>query len=180
MTAAVDIRTARFRLRPLTVADATQTYLGWLRDPAAARYIDAAAGTTALADLRAYIQAREGRSDVLFLGIFESATGTHIGNIKFEPIDDGAGVAVMGILIGDPSWRGRGVAPEVLHATAEWLRTHRGIRQIALGVSASNTPAIRAYQAVGFVAQPSPFIPVRDMASLSMVWDLYGTLQRED
>lgn len=168
----MEIRTARFLLRPLTEADASETYLGWFRDPTALRYIAAAATTQALDDLRAYLREREHRQDVVFLGIFDNATGAHIGNIKFEPIDDAAGYAVMGILIGDAGWRGRGVAGEVLRACGTWLRDHRGTRQMLLGVSASNTAAIRAYEAVGFVATASEWLPITDPTALSMVWDL--------
>ena len=53
----------------------------------------------------------------LFLGVFEKVTNKHIGNIKYDPIDSESKVAVMRILIGDPEWRGRGVAEEVLSAS---------------------------------------------------------------
>ncbi len=167
-----ELRTERFVLRPLTEADATPTYLGWLRDPVAEKYIQASATTHELEDLRSYIRARQNREDVLFLGIFEPESGRHIGNIKFEPIDEAAGYAVMGILIGDVQWRGQKVTPEVLRATGAWLREHRQIRQMVLGVSASNTAAIRAYEAVGFIKAASPWLPISDETSLSMVWEL--------
>jgi RimJ/RimL family protein N-acetyltransferase len=144
------IETARFVLRPLTPENATERYLAWLADADARRYIQAAASTRTLDDLRAYIRERVGRADVLFLGIFERADGHHIGNIKYEPLDTGRGLAEMGILIGEPSWRGRGVAREVISATARWLRLHRGILRISLGVERENKVALSAYLRAGF------------------------------
>ncbi|MGH8616791.1 MAG: GNAT family N-acetyltransferase [Burkholderiales bacterium] len=142
--------TERFALRPLTPQDATGRYLGWLADADARRYIQAARGQCSLDGLRAYIAERVGRRDVLFLGIFEQAGGGHVGNIKYEPIDEAGGCAEMGILIGDPGWRGRGVAREVIAASARWLRKHRGILRVCLGVERDNPLALAAYRRAGF------------------------------
>lgn len=169
---AIEIATARCLLRPLVAADATPAYLSWLHEPEALLNISAAASTASLDSLQAYIASRENRDDVIFLGIFDRESGRHIGNVKYEPIDDAHGYAVMGILIGDPDWRGRGIAQEVLRATAAWLAEHRGIRQILLGVSRGNTRACRAYEAVGFRAADSPYLQMADPANQVMVWDL--------
>ena len=64
----------------------------------------------------------------------------------------------MGILIGDPDFRGKGVAAEVVFASAKWLKEHRSIRQILLGVNIENLPAIQAYKKIGFVNVESSFI----------------------
>jgi RimJ/RimL family protein N-acetyltransferase len=166
------IESARFRLRPLTVDDATERYRRWLLDDDARRYITAAALTRDLEDLRRFIAERQNRDDVLFLGIFEKSSGAHIGNIKYEPVDAVAGYAVMGVLIGEPAYRGRGVTAEVLDATARWLRDRRGIDEVVLGVHRSNAAAIRAYEKVGFVAAPTPHIPRPQDGTMTMVWDL--------
>jgi [ribosomal protein S5]-alanine N-acetyltransferase len=166
------IETPRFTLRPLTEADATDQYWSWLRDADARRYIAAAARTRGIEDLRAYIAERAGRDDVLFLGIFERDTGRHIGNIKYEPVDSIRGYAIMGVLIGDPAARGIGVTGEVLRASAAWLKAHRGIREIVLGVGTSNTAAIRAYEKVGFVTASTPHIPKTAADVSTMIWTL--------
>jgi RimJ/RimL family protein N-acetyltransferase len=145
------IQTERLTLRELRISDVTQTYLAWLRDPAAQRWI--AGADQDLSGLREYVHERIGRFDVLFLGIFDRQTGIHIGNIKFEPVSRERALAVMGVLIGDPRWRGQHVFGEALKACAGWLKQHCGIEQISLGVDVSNTAALRAYQKSGFVIQ---------------------------
>jgi ribosomal-protein-alanine N-acetyltransferase len=142
--------TDRFILRPLTLQDATDRYLSWLREEQVRRYIMSAGSTRTLDDLRAFSAGRIGQRHVLFLGIFERAAGRHIGNIKFEPIDQARGTAEMGILIGEPDWRGRGVASEVVAATACWLRDHCKISRICLGVERENDAALSAYRHAGF------------------------------
>jgi ribosomal-protein-alanine N-acetyltransferase len=161
--------TERFRLRALRETDATERYLGWFRNDAVVRHISAATTTRELSDLREYIRARQGRDDVVFLGIFDQTTGLHVGNIKYEPVDTRLGYAIMGILIGDAAYRGQGVAQEVLKASAEWLKAQRGIAQIILGVSHDNAGAIGAYERSGFVREDSPYMPGPHQGYLTMV-----------
>jgi len=151
----VVIETDRFRLRELTVDDVSTKYLGWLSDSEAKKWIVTAESTRGLADLREYVQHRVGREDVLFLGIFLKTDKRHIGNIKYEPVLRDEGCAELGILIGDPAFRGRRVFSEVLAASATWLKLHRRIHRIYLGVECENLPAVTAYRNAGFVAEPS-------------------------
>lgn len=161
-------------LSPLTGEDATERYLSWLYNPDTKRFITAAADTKGFSDLREYVSVRIGRDDILFLGIFERATGVHIGNIKYEPVYSALGYVIMGILIGDPEYRGKGVTAEVLTSSAQWLKRHRNIKQILLGVSKDkdNAAAIRAYEKVGFVAGNRPYIPKSVFGAMTMVWYL--------
>ncbi len=150
----VVIETSRFVLRELTVDDVTDRYLGWLSDSVAKQWIAAAELTRGLADLREYVQQRIGREDVLFLGIFSKPQDLHVGNIKFEPLLRDEGTAELGVLIGDPEFRGKRVFAEVLAASTGWLKDHWGIDRIYLGVERENQPAVTAYQNAGFIAHP--------------------------
>ncbi len=163
------IITNRFILRLLNICDVTQRYAGWLSDQRTSKFISA---TLNLPELRRYVLERSNRDDVLFFGIFDKITGLHIGNIKYEPVSTELRYAIMGILIGEAEWRGRGVAAEVISASAVWLHQHRSIEQIFLNVSRSNVPAIRAYQKVGFVEQSTVFIKNFSPANLTMVLDI--------
>jgi RimJ/RimL family protein N-acetyltransferase len=163
------IYTSRFALRPLTPDDASQRYSHWLDDEQARRFIVAARAPHDLAALRAYIAERCARRDVLFLGIFLRTDGTHIGTIKFEPVDESGGYAVMGILIGDPSWRGKGVTREVIEASAAWLAEHRGIREVVLGVGRDHSAAIHAYEKAGFRVEATQRITLDLSSQIAMV-----------
>lgn len=162
------IDTPRFTLRPLTVVDISTRYLSWLSDERVLRFINGATGDNHLDELKSYVAQREGRDDVVFFGIFTHA-GEHIGNIKYEPVDAERGAAVMGILVGEVAWRGRGVAGEVIHASAMWLRNNRGIRVIALGVDRNNLAGIRAYEKLGFTEEAHPLVPVDMTIACPMV-----------
>jgi ribosomal-protein-alanine N-acetyltransferase len=160
MTRGAVLETARFKLRPLELADANERYLSWLGG-AGATYITASRTTQSLADLRSYVASKIDRDDILFLAIIDRVSGQHVGNLKFEPVDRGEGYAVFGILIGEADFRGRGVAAEVIAASAAWLKA-QGIGQILLGVQAENQRAVRAYEKAGFVIGATPHLPASE------------------
>lgn len=164
------IVTKRFFLRPLSESDATETYLSWFGEGTIKKFITSSAEIASLSDLRTYIRARIGRADIVFLGIFDRDNSFHIGNIKYEPVNSELGYAVMGVLIGDPNYRSRGVVPEVLRESARWLKQYRSIDQIVLGVSKGNDAAIKAYEKVGFIKCNTPYIKISSENGEAMVW----------
>lgn len=144
------IMTDRFYLRPLNLVDVTQEYQNWFFDAVTKNYISSAKTGVSLDSLREFIEERLNRNDVLFLGIFTRDENHHIGNIKYEPIDHESGFAEMGILIGDIQYRGKGVAREVILASAQYLNKMYSINRIYLGVDKTNESAIKAYIKTGF------------------------------
>jgi len=157
------IETNRFFLRKLTIEDVSDRYLSWLNDTDSRRWIVTADSIKKKGDLRKYIEERVNREDVLFLGIFLKLSNLHIGNIKYEPIDFISGIAEMGVLIGDPEYRGRSIFSEVFLPTASWLNINMQIREIQLGVERKNLKAINAYRKVGFVDKLSSQMEVEPM-----------------
>jgi len=145
------IETGRFLIRPLDPTDVSDRYLSWLNDENTKRWITSAKDTKQLRELQQYVQERAKRDDVCFLGIFDKKRNLHIGNIKYEPIILSIKCAVMGVLIGDPDYRGRGVFSEVFLSTAKMLNFCYGIQTIYLGVDVANQSAVKAYRSIGFV-----------------------------
>ena len=141
---------SRFFVRHLCDDDVNERYLYWLRDTAAKEYIEYAKEKRQIEELITYVQEKNDSETAIFMGIFTLQNNIHIGNIKYEPIDLDNNIAEMGILVGDNNWRGKGVAPEVIKGTGNWLSKNLGIETITLGVSKENTNALRAYEKIGF------------------------------
>ena len=158
------IKTKRFLLRPLITNDVGNNYLSWLNTEESP-YIEYVRNHSLIEELKAYVSERENRRNVLFLGIFTKKK-QHIGNIKYEPIDYKGKTAVMGILIGDSDWRGKGVAIEVIKASAHYLAERYGVTTIFLGVNQNNKEAVSVYQKLGFK------IKEQNKNSIQMVWQL--------
>ena len=156
-------------MRPLTKADVTERYLGWLSNPSTSRFIETASDISGLHALENYVIEHSNRLDILFLGIFNVVSGEHIGNIKYEPIDLIQKYAVMGIMIGQPEWRGRAVALEVITESANWLNEFLDIKNIFLGVEKENINAIKAYERCGFVLTSTDKINLDKTKSIAML-----------
>lgn len=165
----VKIFTPRFLLRSLTVNDASTRYSAWLDEQSVSAFIHGSSVGHSVEQLREYIKERLEKENVLFLGIFDKESLVHVGNIKYEPIDPASGYAFMGILIGESSWRGKGVAPEVITFSAQWLHNQLGINEIILGVDINNRPAIRAYKKAGFEVQPKNESNLDNATGITMV-----------
>ncbi|MEC7276629.1 MAG: GNAT family N-acetyltransferase [Bdellovibrionota bacterium] len=149
------VKTERFYLRPLNQSDATERYLSWLAEEAKKEFILSAASFQTIESIKSYIQKLEDSQDGILFGIF-TPDDEHIGNIKYNSISKSSSSAVMGIMIGQEEWRGKGVASEVIIATSKSLRDEKGIESIILGVKTKNTAAIRAYEKIGFEIVPDP------------------------
>lgn len=165
----VPIVTQRLHLRELRESDVGAAYLSWFSTPGAA--FIAGGQPQTLATLKAFVAEKTAKPDTVLIGIFDGATDAHIGNIKYEPVDIAAGVAVLGIFVGAPDWQGRGAGREAIQATSTWLHKACGVHQIVLGVVADNARAQKTYAALGFVATTSPHIP-NGPNILAMVLDL--------
>jgi [ribosomal protein S5]-alanine N-acetyltransferase len=151
------IETKRFLVRTLQPEDVTERYLAWFSDPEVARFIAAAKQRQTLETLRSFIAGQLANPASAFLGIFVGPhPRLHIGNIKFEPIDEVTASATVGVLIGEKTWRGKGVFAEVFAATAGLIHRERGARHFWLGVDDANQAALASYRKAGFVTAEPP------------------------
>ena len=165
------IQSKRFNLVTLRQSDVSDRYLRWINS-SNNKYIDYTSQSRSLADIQSYVAEREDDSTILFLGIFIRESNEHIGNIKFEPINFHNKTAIMGILIGEEGWRGRGVTLEVIKSSSEWLNKQYDINRIALGVDSKNIAAIKAYEKIGFKNKQTPCITITNRSQLTMVLDV--------
>lgn len=159
-------RSDRIVVRRLRLEDIGPEYVSWFSDENVRRFIKYAKEAPSLDDLRAYWSAKDADPGVDFLGIFDTASGVHLGNIKFEmgPRSDEAHV---GFLIGNQTFRRRGLLRECLSACARRLRKRRGAIAIYLTVDPNNSDALAAFKRVGF--QQSGPIPATGDIRLTYV-----------
>lgn len=103
--------TERYILRSLTPGDASGRWAEWLNDPVAARMLNARPRSFTLDELRAYIATFD-QTTRLLLGIFDRATGQHIGIMVGEIVEEGHKI-VPSVLIGEAAYRRIGVMSEL-------------------------------------------------------------------
>ena len=136
---------ARVTLRPLRPEDVTGAYKAWFRDPDIRRWIAFAKRRPTRRALVDYIRERQDNPHIRLWAI--SHGRRHVGTIKAE-LD--ASRAVLGLLIGDPAMRGKGVGPAAIRQAARWCVRHWKVGLVAAGVHPFNTRSIRAFEKAGF------------------------------
>ena len=163
-----DIETERFILKILIPELVSETYVLWFSDKESSSYIQYASQSVNLEKLKTYVEEKYQSPAALMFGIFSKENSKHLGNIKFEPIDFQKKIAVLGILIGDQSWRGKGLFGEISVALEYELKSI-GIDSICLGVEKDNVSAIRAYEKSGYIIDSSNYLTVDLTKSLCMI-----------
>ena len=144
------IRLKRVYLRRLKPIDMNDEYLSWFGDTMVKEFIEFAQNTINIEDLVLYLNEQNASNTTLFLGIFTLTDDLHIGNVKFELIGSSYQYADMGILIGNNSWRGKGIAPEVILGAGLWLRNNLSIDIMTLEVFIHHEKAMKSYKKMGF------------------------------
>jgi RimJ/RimL family protein N-acetyltransferase len=145
----IQFDTPRFTVRTLLDSDVGDGYGRWFSDPVVREFIAWRPGEDPIGELRRFASDHFNRSDSLLLGVFDGS-GQHVANLKYEPVDLPKGEAVLGVLIGHPDWRGKGLFCEVFAVSSEALAQRYGVRRFLLGVDAGNLAALTAYTRAGF------------------------------
>jgi|LakMenEpi03Aug12_release.lakeMendotaPanAssembly.Ray.scaffolds.fasta_scaffold807295_2 ribosomal-protein-alanine N-acetyltransferase len=145
------LETNRFLLKSLSPAqDSFENYLSWMRNDKSNPFIQGVNVDLSKQDLVDYVSEKNISETALLLGIFLIPSNTHIGNIKLEPILP-LKSATIGILIGEESWRGKGVGFEVISRVLEFCFIDLELEFVELGVNRNNLRAINLYTRLGFI-----------------------------
>lgn len=141
-----EITTPNYTIKQLLPDQVTSDYLNWFSDTLIQQFI--LNPPTSLKELIEYAAHHEEKDDSILFGIYSN--NRHIGNIKFEPISIKEGSAVLGVMIGDTKYRGKGLFAEIISPVSQFLLDQFEITKIYLGVDLENERAIKAYKKSGF------------------------------
>lgn len=144
------LTTEHLVLRSLGYHDADGSYLVWMNDRDVMRYTESRFSSHDVPSLRAFIAAMNDSKDSLLAGLFDAGSGEHVGNVKLGPIERHHAHAYIGIIIGDKSRWGQGLASEAIGVVADYAFNSLGLSRLAAGVYASNAGSLRAFTKAGF------------------------------
>ena len=145
----VSLETEHFFLRSLDNSDATERYLGWLKDPEVTRFIEVRLQEPSIENIRSYIALHDNRSSFL-LGVFSKDNGLHIGNYRAR-CDFYHQTATLGVMIGDRQHWGRRIILETRASVLDFLFKEIGMAKVYGGCDANNVPAVFNFKAQGFL-----------------------------
>lgn len=144
------IETPQLILAPLSIDHASGPYLEWMNNPEVVRFLESRFQHFERADLELFIENCNRSSSIILLGMFDRRDGTHVGNIKLGPIDGRHRRGEIGLIVGDKSKWGRGLAREAIAATAEFAFSELNLAKLTAGCYASHIGSIRAFLAAGW------------------------------
>ncbi|MDW5443927.1 GNAT family N-acetyltransferase [Polaromonas sp. SM01] len=145
----------------LTPEHVTDSYVSWLNTPEINQYLESRFTPHTVESTRAFVASVLASSGNLFLGITSHQLRRHVGNIKLGPIDPHHETGDIGILIGDKTAWGKGIATAAIEAVSAIAATHLKLRKLTAGCYASNVGSRKAFEKAGFLVEgvrPAQFL----------------------
>ena len=137
-------------LRPVTEADCTDAYVGWLNDPEVTRYLETRWHPQTLDTITAYVRGMLADPSSHLLAIVERSSGRHVGNLKLGPVSERHSHADVSYFIGERSVWGRGYATDAIRVAAGIGFERLGLHRPQAGVYQGNLASARALERAGF------------------------------
>lgn len=138
-------------LRPLELNDFDDEYCAWYENSDG--HLDYFTGSGRKFDrtmlIEDYQEGIETGSRYFFI-VEDVVTRQRIGNIKIGPIDKKNKTADLVCLIGNRSFVGRGLAPEIISKATELAFDEFDIRRLHSGMYSTNIASIKAYVRAGW------------------------------
>ena len=150
MPLSTDLASPRLSLRPLTVADVTDAYVGWLNDPEVTRFLETRHAAQTRETVEAFVAAVAARAHEHLFAIRLRAGGRHVGNIKVGPIHPLHRVGDVSLLIGARDVWGQGYAAEAIELVSRHAFGALGARKLSASLYAANVGSERAFLKAGW------------------------------
>jgi [ribosomal protein S5]-alanine N-acetyltransferase len=122
-------------------------YCRWFADPEVTRYLPRDSPPSLREEQEWFDRIVASRTEVVW-ALF--ADGQHIGSIALSQIDWRDRRALTGILIGEKSWWGRGVATEAMQLRTRYAFEELGLEKLITNVDEDNEASRRALERVGY------------------------------
>jgi RimJ/RimL family protein N-acetyltransferase len=141
----------RIYFRPLEVAD-TPTCQRWINDLGTRQYLLNVRPLTEVEERR-FIEGIADRKDDVIVGIVTRSGHRLIGSTGLHAVCWTDRRATFGIMIGEPSFRGKGYGTEATTLMLKHAFETLNLNRVDLDVYDFNAPGIRAYEKAGFVRE---------------------------
>ena len=145
---APELESSRLFLKPLNTSFLSEEYLHWMNDKKIVKYMSTG-GDYNLKRLNNYLEDLN-ENPKYFWAIILKQNHKHIGNVKIDPIDFSNKTGEYGIMIGEKTVWGQGIACESSKLALKYCFNELGLKKIFLGVIAENKRAIQSYKNIGF------------------------------
>ncbi len=150
-------------LRLLEESDVSDKYVAWLNNPTITKYLEVRFRTMTREAILEDLRSSSDRN-IYFFGIFQQESGLHLGNIRLGPVNHQHRRAGIGIVVGEQSAWGRGVATEAIRLISAFGFASLNLEKIVAGIYEPNIGSTKAFLKAGFEIE----------ATLPNYWDCEG------
>ena len=148
----MNIKGEKIELREFTLNNLKdEKYFNWLRDVDVIKTIGRIEYLTNLSfeNVEKYISSLiESDNNCLFA--LYTVEEKFIGTVKIGHINWRTGVADIGIMIGEKSYWGKGLAKEAIYLVSVFSFNHLSLRKLTSGCNSTNKPMIKVFENIGF------------------------------
>ncbi|MGB9756957.1 MAG: GNAT family N-acetyltransferase [Candidatus Bipolaricaulaceae bacterium] len=138
------------RLRAIEREDIPR-FLRWLNDPEVRRFLLMHEPLSRAREERWFEEQLSRQSDlILAIEVLVGDEWVHIGNVGLHRLDLKNRTAVLGIVIGEKGFWGKGYGREAIRVLLRYAFFEIGLHRVELETFAFNERALRCYEAVGF------------------------------
>ena len=141
----------KVRLQPFSKDFISHKYLDWMNDKNINKFINKAKDNTSLDDLDLFAKDMIDSDFDYFFAIIHKKKKCHIGNVRLGSIDSSFKKSNFGILIGDKSFHGCGIATEVLELIKHFSFNYLKLEKIHFPVVKEHTAAMNLYAKTKFI-----------------------------
>jgi RimJ/RimL family protein N-acetyltransferase len=139
-------------LRPVNEDDLSGNYMRWLNDKEVTRFMAFGNSPITLGSMKDYLNKLRNDNNLL-LAVIMADGDQHVGNIRIGPIDEYNKRSDIGIMIGDRSVLGKGIAASAMRLALNYSFNALNLRRITLGVFSENIKAIKLFESLGFARE---------------------------
>ena len=139
------LKSKRFLIREFNLKDVTSNYLDWFKDTKNNFIINKFQN---IKKLKKYATSQIIDKSTYFFSIYDLKNKIHVGNIKLNKKN--SKYFILGILIGNSNYQGKGVFYEVFLTLKKWIKKETNIKTLRAGVDINNTYSISAFLKCGF------------------------------
>lgn len=144
----MNLKNGNILLRPITLDDASLTYLNWLKDPMVNEYTGARFKKYTFDLLRHELWALiKDHKDIHFMAIIYK--GEFVGTIKLK-IDSRHNKGVISLMIGEKGLWGYGIGTKAIKLLTNWGLKKEGLHHITAGMYCDNFASRKVFLKSGY------------------------------
>ncbi len=137
-------------LEPLEPDGITDDYVSWFNDPETFRYLGTKFGQTR-GSVRKYVESIQPPNFIS--RIIQKSDRTYVGNIALHEFDAMNRRMEVGIVIGPPEARGKGLGREACSLVIAFGFDHLNLHKITAGTVAGNVGMSKVFESLGFTLE---------------------------